>query len=160
MLFHSTISYFLKLNGITPDTMNAAYLTEHGKSQLDAVKAVSAYDTVFGIFTYGMSIFGGIITGLWTVSSIISFIKQSCLLHLVFFSGNTVCSDYDCNSDYAHVIGLVMYFIWPFFETIKPTGFIISESGYFGVFIYGFETIHQAGSIIKPVDCLRQTGVH
>lgn len=27
VLFHSTISYFLKLNGITPDTMNAAYLT-------------------------------------------------------------------------------------------------------------------------------------
>ena len=137
VLFHSTISYFLKLNGITPDTMNAAYLTEHGKSQLDAVKAVSAYDTVFGIFTYRMSIFGGIITGLWTAFIHNKFHKTELPVAFGFFSGTRFVPIMITLT--MPVIGLVMYFIWPFLGmAINQIGFIISESGYFGVFIYGF----------------------
>ena len=114
VLFHSTISYFLKLNGITPDTMNAAYLTEHGKSQLDAVKAVSAYDTVFGIFTYRMSIFGGIITGLWTAFIHNKFHKTELPVAFGFFSGTRFVPIMITLT--MPVIGLVMYLYGLFLE--------------------------------------------
>ena len=66
ILFHTTIRFFLQINGITAETTSIDYLTSQGMSLLEATQENAAYDTVMGIFTYRMSIFGGIVVGLWT----------------------------------------------------------------------------------------------
>lgn len=65
-LFHTTIRFFLSLKGITADTVSIDYLMGQGYSLLEATQQNAAYDTVMGIFTYRMSIFGGYLVGLWT----------------------------------------------------------------------------------------------
>ena len=66
VLFHVTIRFFLGLKGITAETTSVAYLMEQGMDLLKATQVNAAYDTTMGIFTYRMSIFGGIVVGLWT----------------------------------------------------------------------------------------------
>ena len=66
VLFHTTIRFFLQKSGVTAETTSIDYLVGQGMNLLEATQKNAAYDTVMGIFTYRMSIFGGIIVGLWS----------------------------------------------------------------------------------------------
>lgn len=137
VLFHTTIRFFLSLKGLNADTVAVDYLTGSGMSYLDAVKENSAYDTVFGIFTYRMGIFGGIITGLWTALIHNRFHQTQLPTALSFFSGKrfvpimmTVTIPF---------LAVVMYFVWPVFNmAINGFGNLIQAAGALGTFIYGF----------------------
>src|SRR5699024_9130111 len=46
--------------------MSMDYLIDHGHSGTEAYQLSSAYENVLGVFTFRMSIFGGIIIGFWS----------------------------------------------------------------------------------------------
>lgn len=137
VLFHTAIRFFLSLKGLSAETVAVDYLTGNGMSYLDAVKENSAYDTVFGIFTYRMGIFGGIITGLWTALIHNRFHQTQLPTALSFFSGKrfvpimmTVTIPF---------LAVVMFFVWPVFNmAINGFGNLIQAAGALGTFIYGF----------------------
>lgn len=128
VLFHTAIRFFLSLKGLSAETVAVDYLTGNGMSYLDAVKENSAYDTVFGIFTYRMGIFGGIITGLWTALIHNRFHQTQLPTALSFFSGKrfvpimmTVTIPF---------LAVVMFFVWPVFNmAINGFGNLIQAAG-------------------------------
>lgn len=137
VLFHTTINFFLGLNGITAATTSIEALQKTGLSLTEATQQNAAYDTVFGIFTYRMSIFGGIVCGLWTAFIHNRFHRTQLPAAFSFFSGTrfvpimiTVTIPF---------VAIVMYFVWPIFSMlINAFGDLIQAAGAFGTFIYGF----------------------
>jgi maltose/glucose PTS system EIICB component len=137
ILFHITISYFLKLYNITAETMNVDYLMKEGLSQLDAVKTSTTYDTVFGIFSYRMSIFGGIIVGLWVAMVHNRFHQTQLPAALSFFSGKRFVPIMTTVT--IPLLAAAMYFVWPILGSgINQVGNFIGHAGAFGAFVYGF----------------------
>ena len=137
VLFHVTIQYFLSLKGITGETVSVDYLTANGATQEAAVKINSMYETTFGIFTYRMSVFGGIITGIWTAEIHNRFHRTQLPVALSFFSGKRFVPIMITVT--IPVLSVFMFFVWPLFSTcINAMGSVIQGSGAFGTFIYGF----------------------
>lgn len=137
VLFHTTLRFLLSLKGLTAETTGIDYLTGTGMSYLEAVKENSAYDTVFGIFSYRMGVFGGIITGLWAAMIHNRFHETQLPTAFSFFSGKrfvpimiTVTVPF---------LAAVLFFVWPLFNmVINGFGDLIQAAGAFGTFIYGF----------------------
>lgn len=137
VLFNVVISYLLSLENITSETMAIEYLINHGHSQAEAFQLSSAYDTVLGVFTFRMSIFGGILVGLWTAIIHNRFHTQQLPAAFSFFSGNRFVPIMTIVT--IPVLSIVTYFIWPYVnEVINSLGGLISESGALGTFLYGF----------------------
>lgn len=137
ILFHVTIRFFLSLNGITPETTSIDYLTSQGMSLLEATQQNAAYDTVMGIFTYRMSIFGGIIVGLWTAMIHNRFHETQLPTAFSFFSGKRFVPIMMVVT--IPFLAIVMYFVWPLFNmAINGFGNLLAAAGAFGTFIYGF----------------------
>ena len=137
VLFHVTIRFFLSLNGITAETTSIDYLMEQGLDLLTATQQNAAYDTVLGIFTYRMSIFGGIVVGLWTAMIHNRFHKTQLPTAFSFFSGKRFVPIMMVVT--IPFLAIIMYFVWPVFNTIiNGFGTILASAGAFGTFIYGF----------------------
>lgn len=134
ILFHTTIRFFLGLKGVNAETTSIEYLMGQGMSALEATQKNAAYDTVMGIFTYRMSIFGGIIVGLWTAMIHNRFHETQLPTAFSFFSGKrfvpimmvvTIPS-----------LAIVMFFVWPLFNmVINGFGALLASAGAFGTFI-------------------------
>lgn len=137
VLFHTTIKFLLSLKGITAETVSIDYLVSQGKTVLEATQENAAYDTVMGIFTYRMSIFGGIIVGLWSALIHNKFHTTQLPTALSFFSGKRFVPIMMVIT--IPFVGLVMFFVWPvFYIVINAFGNLLSQAGAFGTFIYGF----------------------
>ena len=137
VLFHTTIKFFLGLKGITAETVSIDYLVSQGQTVLEATQTNAAYDTVMGIFTYRMSIFGGIIVGLWSAFIHNKFHTTQLPTALSFFSGKRFVPIMMVVT--IPFVALVMYFVWPLFNVvINAFGNLLSQAGAFGTFIYGF----------------------
>ena len=137
ILFHTTIRFFLQINGITAETASIEYLTSQGMSLLEATQENAAYDTVMGIFTYRMSIFGGIIVGLWSAMIHNRFHETQLPTAFSFFSGKRFVPIMIVVT--IPFLAIAMYFIWPVFNmVINGFGTLLSVAGAFGTFIYGF----------------------
>lgn len=137
ILFNTVISFLLSLEGITSETMSIDYLTNEGYSELEAFQMSSGYEEVLGIFTFRMSIFGGILVGLWTALIHNRFHTQTLPAAFSFFSGNRFVPIMTIVT--IPFLSIIMYFIWPYFdEVINALGSLISHSGAVGTFIYGF----------------------
>ncbi|WP_066187891.1 PTS transporter subunit EIIC [Gracilibacillus timonensis] len=137
MLFNVVISFLLELNGITGATTSVEYLMDQGHSEVEAFQISSAYETVLGVFTFRMSIFSGILVGLWTAFIHNKFHTQQLPAAFSFFSGNRFVPIMIIAT--MPFVSIVMYFIWPYFnEVINSLGSLISTSGAFGTFLYGF----------------------
>lgn len=109
ILFHTTIRFFLGLKGVNAETTSIEYLMGQGMSALEATQKNAAYDTVMGIFTYRMSIFGGK-----------RFVPIMMVVTIPF-------------------LAIVMFFVWPLFNmVINGFGALLASAGAFGTFIYGF----------------------
>ena len=136
-LFHTTIRFFLSLKGITADTVSIDYLMGQGYSLLEATQQNAAYDTVMVIFTYRMSIFGGIIVGLWTAMIHNRFHETQLPVAFSFFSGKRFVPIMMVVT--IPFLGLLMFFVWPVFNVIiNGFGHLLASAGAFGTFIYGF----------------------
>lgn len=137
MLFNVVISFLLELNGITGATTSVEYLMNQGNSEVEAFQISSAYENVLGVFTFRMSIFGGIIVGLWTAFIHNKFHTQQLPAAFSFFSGNRFVPIMIIVT--MPFVSIVMYFVWPYVnEVINSLGNLISTSGAIGTFLYGF----------------------
>lgn len=137
VLFHITIRFFLSLNGITAETTSIEHLMSQGMDLLKATQQNAAYDTVLGIFTYRMSIFGGIAVGLWTAMIHNKFHTTQLPTAFSFFSGKRFVPIMMVVT--IPFLAVVMYFVWPVFNTvINGFGTLLASAGAFGTFIYGF----------------------
>ena len=137
ILFHVTIRFFLGLNNITPETTSVEYLMAQGMDLLKATQTNAAYDTTMGIFTYRMSIFGGIVVGLWTSMIHNKFHTTQLPTAFSFFSGKRFVPIMMVVT--IPFLAIAMYFIWPLFNMlINGFGSLLAAAGAFGTFIYGF----------------------
>lgn len=137
VLFNVVISYLLELNGITSETTSLEHLMGLGNSEAEAFQISSAYETVLGVFTYRMSIFGGILVGLWTALIHNKFHTQQLPAAFSFFSGNRFVPIMIIVT--IPFVSIITYFVWPYFnEVINGLGSLISKSGALGTFLYGF----------------------
>lgn len=137
ILFHTTIRFFLGLKGVNAETTSIEYLMGQGMSALEATQKNAAYDTVMGIFTYRMSIFGGIIVGLWTGMIHNRFHETQLPTAFSFFSGKRFVPIMMVVT--IPFLAIVMFFVWPLFNmVINGFGALLASAGAFGTFIYGF----------------------
>lgn len=137
ILFHTTIRFFLGLKGVNAETTSIEYLMGQGMSALEATQKNAAYDTVMGIFTYRMSIFGGIIVGLWTGMIHNRFHETQLPTAFSFFSGKRFVPIMMVVT--IPFLAIVMFFVWPLFNmVINGCGALLASAGAFGTFIYGF----------------------
>ena len=137
ILFHTTIRFFLGLKGVNAETTSIEYLMGQGMSALEATQKNAAYDTVMGIFTYRMSIFGGIIVGLWTAMIHNRFHETQLPTAFSFFSGKRFVPIMMVVT--IPFLAFVMFFVWPLFNmVINGFGALLASAGAFGTFIYGF----------------------
>ncbi|XBX08088.1 PTS transporter subunit EIIC [Enterocloster clostridioformis] len=137
ILFHTTIRFFLGLKGVNAETTSIEYLMGQGMSALEATQKNAAYDTVTGIFTYRMSIFGGIIVGLWTAMIHNRFHETQLPTAFSFFSGKRFVPIMMVVT--IPFLAIVMFFVWPLFNmVINGFGALLASAGAFGTFIYGF----------------------
>lgn len=143
------MSYVLSVQGNTVDTTSVAYLMETGGlSQVDATLQNALFTNVLGIFVYNTNVIGGIIAGLMAVYLHNKYRETELHAALTFFSGQRFVPI--ITALVMVVIGIVLTFVWPLVNNvIIMMGKLISESGLFGVFLYGFTE-----KIINP------TGLH
>lgn len=143
------MSYILQVQGLTPDTTSVTYLMETGGlDQVAATLQNSLFTNSLGIFVYNTNVIGGIIAGLLTVYLHNRFRQTELHASLTFFSGKRFVPI--ITALVLGVIGSLLTFVWPVINNaIIQVGQLISESGVFGAFLYGFTE-----KIINP------TGLH
>ena len=64
---HVGVNYSLLAQGITPETITVAKLTAKGMTESDAMIYAAEFTNTLGIFTYNMSVLGGVLVGLITM---------------------------------------------------------------------------------------------
>lgn len=143
------MSYVLSLQGFTPETTSMSYLIDtQGMSQIDATLQNSLFTNSLGIFVYNMNVIGGIIAGGMTVFLHNKYRETELHESLSFFSGKRFVPI--IVAIVLAIIGSLLTFIWPVINVgIIEMGKVISNSGLFGTFLYGFTE-----KIINP------TGLH
>ncbi|MHC5227702.1 PTS transporter subunit EIIC [Enterococcus sp. LJL99] len=137
ILFHITISYFLNLNGINAATMSIDALIDSGKTTLEATRTASLYESVLGIFTYRMNVFGGVLVGMLVAIIHNRFYKTGLPMAISYFGGKRLVPI--MTTIIVPLLGIFMYFVWPFLgKGIEGVGNIIADTGSLGVFLFGF----------------------
>lgn len=136
ILFHVVIQFMLSLKGITAATYSVDALVQSGKTVLAANRTAALYESVLGIFTYRMSVFGGVIVGLAVAAIHNRFYKTQMPMAISYFSGKRLVPI--MVTLLIPFLALAMFFIWPFFgAAIQALGGVIEASGAFGVFLFG-----------------------
>lgn len=119
-----TIHSLLVLDGSITDGVISAGVKE------------GAIESVLGIRTLQMGVFGGVIAGLITAMLCNRFYKIQFPPVLSFFAG-TRFIPIACMAC-AVVTGIILYVIWPVIQNgIFALGSVVQTSGYFGTFLYG-----------------------
>lgn len=137
ILFHIVIQYFLTANGITADTHSVDALVASGMDTLEATQIASRYETVLGIFTLRMNVFGGILVGILVSWLHNKFHNIELPTAISFFGGKRFVPIITTLT--VPFLSILMYYIWPFFGLmIEGLGNIIAQSGLFGTFLFGF----------------------
>ncbi|CAM4130184.1 PTS transporter subunit EIIC [Lederbergia lenta] len=137
IIFHVVIGYLLQLKDITLETTSVEYLLKQGLTQIQAFEISNAYETMLGVFTYRMGVFGGILVGLWTAFIHNRYHTKQLPTAFSFFSGNRFVPIVIIVT--IPFISIATFFIWPYFNSaINGLGTLISKSGAFGTFMYGF----------------------
>ena len=120
LVMHKTISSMLSLSG----KLESGAMLE------------GTVETVDGIETLAMGVFGGIIVGLGVAALHNRFYKIK-LPNVISFFGGTRFVPIISSIVYVFV-GILMYFIWPSIQNgIYALGGIVTKTGYAGTFIYG-----------------------
>lgn len=130
------ISATLAAKGLTAATTTPAALQQAGMDQTAAMMTSAEYIEMLGIFTYNMSVLGGVIAGLLTVVLHNRFYTQQLPTAIGFFGGRrfvpivtVVCLP---------LIGVLLALIWPTIgDGIAWIGQMIGKSGQYGAFMLG-----------------------
>ncbi|MEB7537563.1 PTS transporter subunit EIIC [Pantoea anthophila] len=135
------ISATLAAKGVTAATTTPAALQQAGMDQTTAMMTSAEYISMLGVFTYNMSVLGGVIAGLITVALHNRFYTQQLPTAISFFGGRrfvpivtVVCLP---------LVGVLLALVWPTIgQGIAWIGAMIGKSGQYGAFLLGaFERI-------------------
>ena len=133
---HVGISATLAASGLTAATTTAAALQQQGMDQTTAMMTSAEYIQMLGIFTYNMSVLGGVIAGLVTV-----MIHNRCYTiqlptAIGFFGGRRFVPIVTVLV--LPLVGVLLALIWPAIGSgIAWVGELIGKSGQYGAFLYG-----------------------
>jgi glucose-like phosphotransferase system IIB component len=126
IVMHTTINGMLLING---------NVLSDGSYAEDVL--IGSLTSVLGITSLQMGVFGGIIVGLGVAALHNKFYKQQLPAALSFFAGVRFVP---IVSVITYIfVGIACYFIWPVIQNgIFAAGGIVTGSGYFGTFVFGF----------------------
>lgn len=123
-------------NGLTAETTSVEALVAQGMSNDAALEANSLWTMAFGVYTYNMGIFSGIITGLLTAWLHNKLVDTQLPAMFAFFAGPKFVVMIGVLS--AVPLSIIVFYLWPFVADVLHaiTGFI-QTSGLFGTFVFG-----------------------
>ncbi|WP_353613150.1 PTS transporter subunit EIIC [Mangrovibacter phragmitis] len=135
--FHVGVNYSLTIQGLTPETTSATALISSGMTQSAAVMYSAEFTHVLGIFSYQMSVLGGVLSGLITVLLHNRFYTIKLPTAIAYFGGRRFVPIITVMV--LPLAGVTTSLIWPVIASgIISLGQFIGESGPFGTFIYAF----------------------
>ncbi|BCQ44955.1 hypothetical protein ERHA55_24820 [Erwinia rhapontici] len=133
---HVGISATLAARGLTAATTTAAALQQQGMDQTTAMMTSAEFIPMLGIFTYNMSVLGGVIAGLVTVMIHNRFYTTELPTAISFFGGRRFVPIVTVLV--LPLVGVLLALIWPTIGAgIAWVGELIGESGQYGAFLYG-----------------------
>jgi len=134
---HVGISASLAAQGLTQATTTVAALTARGMSMNDALVYSAEFAPTLGVFSYNMSVLGGVIAGLITVTLHNRFYTTVLPTAISFFGGRRFVPI--VTVVVLPLVGIGLAFIWPpIGAAIAWVGQLIGKSGQYGMFLYGF----------------------
>ena len=130
------ISATLAAKGLTAATTTPAALQQAGMDQTTAMMTSAEYIQMLGIFTYNMSVLGGVIAGLLTVLLHNRFYTQQLPTAISFFGGRRFVPI--VTVVVLPLVGVLLALIWPTLGVgIAWVGEMIGKSGQYGAFLLG-----------------------
>ncbi|NWA59305.1 PTS transporter subunit EIIC [Pantoea sp. B9002] len=130
------ISSTLASKGLTAITTTPEALQKAGMDQTAAMMTSAEYIDMLGIFTYNMSVLGGVIAGLITVLLHNRFYTQQLPTAISFFGGRRFVPI--VTVVVLPLVGVLLALIWPTIgEGIAWVGLMIGKSGQYGAFLLG-----------------------
>lgn len=130
------ISATLAAKGLTAATTTPAALQQAGMDQTTAMMTSAEYIQMLGIFTYNMSVLGGVIAGLLTVLLHNRFYTQQLPTAISFFGGRRFVPI--VTVVVLPLVGVLLALIWPTLGAgIAWIGAMIGKSGQYGAFLLG-----------------------
>ena len=134
---HVGINYSLLAQGLTPETTSVAYLVKQGMDVTAARMYAAEFGHILGIFTYHMSVLGGVIAGLVTVFLHNRYYTINLPTAINFFGGRRFVPI--ITVVVLPVIGVLLSLVWPFIgAAIVNVGQMIGEAGVAGTWLYAF----------------------
>lgn len=135
--FHVGVNYSLLAQGLTPETTSVPALVAKGYSQTAAVMYSAEFANTLGIFSYQMSVLGGVIAGMVTVALHNRFYTVKLPAAIAYFGGRRFVPI--ITVIVLPLVGVIMSLVWPVIASaIIHLGQFIGESGAFGTFVYAF----------------------
>lgn len=130
------ISATLAAKGLTAATTTPEALQQAGMDQTAAMMTSAEYIEMLGIFTYNMSVLGGVIAGLLTVVLHNRFYTQQLPTAISFFGGRRFVPI--VTIVFLPLVGVLLALIWPTLGAgIAWIGQMIGKSGQYGAFLLG-----------------------
>ncbi|QHM75391.1 PTS system maltose-specific EIICB component [Mixta theicola] len=133
---HVGISATLAAKGLTAQTTTPEALQRAGMDQTAAMMTSAEYIDMLGIFTFNMSVLGGVIAGLLTVMLHNRFYTQQLPTAISFFGGRRFVPI--VTVVLLPLVGVLLALIWPTIGAgIAWVGAFIGKSGQYGAFLLG-----------------------
>ncbi|MGQ3902616.1 PTS transporter subunit EIIC [Mixta calida] len=133
---HVGISATLAAKGLTAQTTTPEALQRAGMDQTAAMMTSAEYIQMLGIFTFNMSVLGGVIAGLLTVMLHNRFYTQQLPTAISFFGGRRFVPI--VTVVVLPLVGVLLALIWPTIGAgIAWVGEFIGKSGQYGAFLLG-----------------------
>lgn len=133
---HVGVSATLGAQGLTAATTTPDALQAKGMAQTAAMMTSAEYIQMLGIFTYNMSVLGGVISGLLTVMIHNRFYTTQLPTAISFFGGRRLVPIITVLV--LPLVGVLLAMIWPTIGAgIAWVGELIGKSGQYGAFLYG-----------------------
>lgn len=131
------IGTYAKAQGWTAETVAVKNLIKIGYAQGAALNFNALWGTVSGIFTFNMGIFSGIIAGISAGFIHNRFCETKFNSMFAFFQGTKFVII--MVTILAVPLAIVTYYIWPIFAgLLQSITKLITSSGYFGTWLFGF----------------------
>lgn len=133
--FHVGINYSLLAQDITPATTTVEHLASQGMPSTEALIFASEFTRTLGIFTYNMSVLGGVLVGLITMFLHNRFYTIVLPTAVAFFGGRRFVPI--ITVVVLPIVGVLVSLIWPAIALgIQWVGELIGRTGEVGTFIY------------------------
>ncbi|MDF9825487.1 PTS system maltose and glucose-specific IIC component [Breznakia sp. PF5-3] len=136
LCFTKGIETWASFEGWNADTTSVEALMQSGYSETSAMNFNALWTNTFGMFTYDMGIFSGLVSGVIAGLLHNRFVDKTLPAMFAFFAGTKFVII--VVSLVSIPLALAFYYIWPFFAGgLQSITSFIGSSGLFGTFIFG-----------------------